>query len=369
MEDRHDGYRAILEYLRGQIESGALGEGACLPSENELGSQFNVNRNWPRRALRALEAEGYIQRAQGRRSVVAPLSSRRQVFRIGKVPTLAIALPRYLNPFERDIADGFMQYAARQEMFGHIYTLRLNEEDECEFLLNVPETGISGLAFWPQQDTPSLARTLGILGRRRFPVVQVDRYVSGAETDFVVSDNAALMHDLTVRVMERGHTRIAYASLSRETSSARDRLSGFKRALKERGVALDARACSSMDPDDMVSVRGAVQKIMKRHTPPTAFICANAALAGAVLNEIDRLNLPGSQAVELAAVDDAGLAESLRFPMLCARQRGFQMGWLAAEQLLARLYDPDLPPLRLFLPPALEGNETPPESFNPHVAT
>lgn len=351
MNDMKNTYHEILEYLRHLIESGELAEGALLPSENELGRRFDVNRNWPRRALRTLEAEGLIQRAQGKRSAVAPASSRRHAFRIGKVPTLAIALPRYLNPFERVIADGFMNYAARQEVFGHIYSLRLDEEDEREFLERLPETGVSGLAFWPQQDTPTIAATLAALRRRRFPVVQVDRYVRDADTDFVVSDNESLMRELTRKVIERGHNRIAYASVVRETSSGRERFAGFKNALGGQGVPVDAALCKNMDPEDPPAVRDAVTGIMKRRNPPTAVICANAPLAAAVLNELDRLNLSVTRPVELAAVDDIGLERKLHYPVLCVRQRGYQMGWLAAEQLLARLYDPGLPVLRMFLPP------------------
>jgi len=355
MNDMKNTYHEILEYLRHLIESGELAEGALLPSENELGRRFDVNRNWPRRALRTLEAEGLIQRAQGKRSAVAPASLRRQAFRIGKVPTLAIALPRYLNPFERAIADGFMNYAARQEVFGHIYTLRLDEEDEREFLARLPDTGVSGIAFWPQQDTPAIAATLSALGRRRFPVVQVDRYVQDADTDFVVSDNELLMRVLAGKVIARGHKRIAYASVVRETSSGRERFAGFKGALEEQGVSVDAALCKNMDPEDPAAIRDAVTGIMKRRNPPTAFICANAPLAAAVLNELDRLNLPVTQPVELAAVDDIGLEQKLRYPVLCVRQQGYQMGWLAAEQLLARLYDPGLPVLRMFLPPETDN--------------
>ena len=363
MNDKPDTYHDILKYLRQLIESGELAEGALLPSENDLGRRFKVNRNWPRRALRTLEAEGLIQRAQGKRSAVAPASSRRQVFRIGKVPTLAIALPRYLNPFERAIADGFMNYAARQEVFGHIYTLRLDGEDEREFLERLPDTGVSGLAFWPQQDTPAMASILAALGRRHFPVVQVDRYVRDADTDFVVSDNESLMRDLTRKVLEHGHQRIAYASVVRETSSGRERFAGFQQALREAGLSLDNGLCRNMDPEDAGTVQGAVTGIMKRRNPPTACICANAPLAAAVLNELDRLNLPVTQPVELAAVDDVGLERKLRYPVLCVRQRGYEMGWLAAEQLLARLYDPGLPVLRMFLPPDTDtitttGNST-----------
>ena len=355
MDNKKEMHREIKEYLRDLIESGKLTENAKMPSEHDLAKKFGVNRNWPRRALRELEVEGYVLRSQGKRSVVAPISARRQAFCIGKVPTLAIALPEYQDLFDRTIADGFMGYAAQHEVHSLIYNIRLDEEDECKFLLKAPEIGIAGLAFWPQHDSPGVAEALAVLRRRHFPVVQVDRYVRDTETDFVVTDNETMMHTLTTRMIDRGHKRIAFISVFEDVSSVRDRVAGFNRALKEHGLPINEKYFSSVYPADIASVRGAVTDIMGYREPPTAILCIHDNLAGNVLKELDRLDYRVPEHVELAAVDDMYHTQTMGFPLLKIRQQGGEMGRVAAEMLLSRLYDPDLPVSQQFLPPVMEG--------------
>ena len=353
MDNKKELHRKIKEYLRDLIESGQLSEGAKLPSEHDLAKLFDVNRNWPRRALRELEVEGYVLRSQGKRSVVAPVSARRQAFCIGKVPTLAIALPEYQDLFDRTIADGFMGYAAQHEVHSLIYNIKLDEEDECAFLLKAPEIGIAGLAFWPQHDTPAIAEVLAILKRRHFPVVQVDRHVRDAETDYVVTDNETMMYMLTQDMLQRGHSRLALASVLEDVSSVRDRIAGFQRALREHGIPVNDKYIKSMLPGDIASVRSAVTDIMGYREPPTAILCMHDHLATNVLHELDRLDYRVPEHVELAAIDDMHRSKLTEFPMLKIRQQGGEMGRLAAEMLLTRLYDPDLPVSCCELPPEL----------------
>ena len=58
-------HQQISDWLREQIESGALAPDDQLLSENQLGIQFEVSRITVRRALQTLENEGLIYRRQG----------------------------------------------------------------------------------------------------------------------------------------------------------------------------------------------------------------------------------------------------------------------------------------------------------------
>ena len=50
-----------------------------------------------------------------------------------------------------------------------------------------------------------VASALNTLSQRRFPVVQVDRYVRGTEWDFVVTDNETMLYELTVRMIQKAN--------------------------------------------------------------------------------------------------------------------------------------------------------------------
>jgi GntR family transcriptional regulator len=69
-EARQPLYVTIYTALRDELQSGHWSVGSSLPSEAALSERFGVSRITIRHALRLLEAEGYIQKAQARRPVV-----------------------------------------------------------------------------------------------------------------------------------------------------------------------------------------------------------------------------------------------------------------------------------------------------------
>ncbi len=63
-------YQQISEHLRTQIQGGKHPSGSLLPSEHELAGQFQTTRTTVRQALGELVRQGFIERQQGRGSVV-----------------------------------------------------------------------------------------------------------------------------------------------------------------------------------------------------------------------------------------------------------------------------------------------------------
>ena len=63
-------HKQIYELLRKHIQEDVYVEGDLLPSENELCRLYNVTRPTIRKALDRLTNEGYIQRQQGKGSIV-----------------------------------------------------------------------------------------------------------------------------------------------------------------------------------------------------------------------------------------------------------------------------------------------------------
>jgi DNA-binding FadR family transcriptional regulator len=80
-------FERIYELLRGQIASGALGEGDRLPTERELVRRFSASRSTVRKALRSLEDQKVIQRQTGRGTfVTGPLPAGAGVIRPAPAP-------------------------------------------------------------------------------------------------------------------------------------------------------------------------------------------------------------------------------------------------------------------------------------------
>jgi GntR family transcriptional regulator len=70
LESGRPRHEQISDWLREQIEDGTYAVDEKLPSEKEIGEQFDVSRVTVRRALQTLESEDYIYRRQGLGSFV-----------------------------------------------------------------------------------------------------------------------------------------------------------------------------------------------------------------------------------------------------------------------------------------------------------
>lgn len=68
-------YRQIADTLRDRISSGVYRENELLPPELTLVDEFDVSRHTVRDAMKALVAEGLIERTAGRGTIVSPPSS------------------------------------------------------------------------------------------------------------------------------------------------------------------------------------------------------------------------------------------------------------------------------------------------------
>jgi GntR family transcriptional regulator len=84
-------YRQLTDLLRARIESGALVDGARLPSEAQFGDTFQVSRITVRQALAELEREGRLTRVPGKGTFAAT------------APRPLVALTR-LSSFSEDAA-------------------------------------------------------------------------------------------------------------------------------------------------------------------------------------------------------------------------------------------------------------------------
>ncbi len=78
-------YQKMMQVLIHKIEIGALKENDKLPSEQELGNQFNISRITVRKALEELQNRNFIYKKQGQGSFVLGRSKRNKYYRYFRI--------------------------------------------------------------------------------------------------------------------------------------------------------------------------------------------------------------------------------------------------------------------------------------------
>ena len=344
----------IAAALRARIESGELAEGCRVPSEHELARVHGISRNQAREILRELEWERFIVRRRGSGSYVAPLNGRISAIRPADTGTVAFigSFPKGLSRYSTGLYDGFMRQMAESGRQTVTYNWQQEKAAELRLLRTLGNFGVAGLVAWLENHDREVRELVAELQSKRFPIVLVDRYLEGVETDCVASDNEAAGYRLTRALIEKGHRRIGFVGLQTQPfSSVRERWQGYRRALDEAGIAYDERLVGGQTPQLERDAGEYTNAVMALPDRPTAFVGIHDRVVKLLYDYLSELGYEIPEQVEFAALDDGHPPERPDVPMLRLRQQAHLIGATSASMLLERIENPGLPPRQVRVEP------------------
>jgi len=349
-------WQDVRSEIKASIDAGILAVHAPVPSENELIQHYGVSRGDARKILVGLAEDGYILRSKGRRSVVAPATSRMSRPRLRSdhgARTVALAMPTHSDTFTINVLHGFTREASRAGWEALTFNLHVGATPDEHFLRQVQQAGFQGVALFLPERRPQVVELLRELIQAGMPVVLVDRYLPDVETDFVVTDNRRLARHIVRELCAHGHRRIGFISVGEWLTSVGDRFQGYLDALNERGVTFDP--AWHMDVSETPLDVGLYRMLALREAPTALFSSADiyAFQSVPLLQELG-YDIP--EHFEVGTVDDGPFCRQCpNTPFVSAQQDGFEMGAEAARTLLARIENPKTALRRVYVPPLLDA--------------
>jgi LacI family transcriptional regulator len=171
------------------------------------------------------------------------------------------------------------------------------------------------------------------------PIVLVDRLVEGAEIDAVLSDNEGGAWELTRRLIADGFKRIAFVGGDRAISTARERIAGFSRALREAKLSPESGMgyTGGMEVEDGYRRMG---RILESSGPPEALVAVNLLVHLGMERRLleDRRGRGGGKfSPVIAAFDETAYTPFLPACRYTAAQDAAAMGKEAARRILDRI--------------------------------
>jgi LacI family transcriptional regulator len=120
------------------------------------------------------------------------------------------------------------------------------------------------------------------------PVVVIGRLIPGMEDDCVSLNNEMGGYIAAKSLIESGHRELACITGPLWKSDGQKRFSGYKRALKEYGLAFDQRMVAEGDYEEL-SGRNAMEQLLQEAPPFTGLVCGNDEMAAGAI-EIARMH-------------------------------------------------------------------------------
>ncbi len=181
-----------------------------------------------------------------------------------------------------------------------------------------------------------MAAVTGLLRDMKIPVAAIaPRDPLPAEINIACEDEEATF-SLTDYLVGQGHRSIGHIKGHPEHGASAQRFAGYRRALREHGLAF-APGLVRQGYFDFDSGKSAAAALLDLPEPPTAIVAGNDDMAAGVLFEARErgLSVPGQLSV--VGFDDTRIASRMWPPLTTVRQPIPQMAETAARLLIDKL--------------------------------
>jgi LacI family transcriptional regulator len=254
----------------------------------------------------------------------------------GRTRTVGIIIPDIANPFFPQMVRGAENVLWRQD-----YSLiTVNTDDdldrERQALSLLRARHVDGVLLVIAPNRGDVAHIRGTL-EAGIPVVCLDREPQGIEeADSVTVDNVGGARQCVRHLIAMGHRNIAMITGNLTLANARDRVKGYKAALREAGIPLVRDLIKEGDFREGTGFRLCHEAFASKSHRPTALFVSNTLMTMGALEALRKLGVRCPEDVALATFDGFTNPDVFRPAITAVVQPVYEIGRLGAELLLRR---------------------------------
>ena len=256
----------------------------------------------------------------------------------GKSRTIGVVVCSLDNIFVSQMLDGIDQHCTEQGYQIIIMQSKesFDQEKACVNLLYAG--GIDGLLISPTYQTTDFdyLKTLQSAG---LPIVLFDRLSDQLQTHKVSVDNFKGAYNATTHLIKNGYRKIAHVNSDTKLSMAKERFEGYQKALADAEITFDEKLVKFCDTSTAnlleQNLLKAIKELMLLEDRPDAIFTATDRLSTKGLLTLQQLGYKIPQDVALIGFSNTDLADALNPSLSTIYQPSFEIGKLAAKQLLS----------------------------------
>lgn len=302
-------YERIFQDLLRQIRQGRFAVGEKIPTEAELVRHYGVSRITIRRALSQLENEGLLRRIAGRGSFVTRPETHPKSLNHGAI---GMILPDFSESYGLELVTGVERACREAGIPLFLSRSETSVEVESRAIERLLSVGCSGLILMPQQRANYNADFVRLI-LDDFPVVILDRKLTGIQAPCISSDNESIVYQMTMKLLELGHRDIALVSNPiHSATTLSERYQGFIRAFREHKILwndsllydglLDPREDVDLAERIMIDHEG-IKRFIQDHPKITCIFVTEYHLSQMVLLVCEDLGLKIPEDISIVGYD------------------------------------------------------------------
>ena len=256
----------------------------------------------------------------------------------GKSRSIGVVVCSIDNNFVAQMLDGIDSYCTAHDYQIIMMQSKESYEQEKAGVNLLYAGGIDGLLISPTYQTIDFQH-LTNLQNAGLPVVLFDRLSHQIDTHKVAANNFQGAYDATKHLIDNGFKIIAHINSDTKLSLATERFEGYKKALSDHNITYDDQLVKFCDATTATNLNEnlmiAIKDLMSLNHKPDAIFTATDLLSTKSLSIIHQLGYVIPNEVALIGFSNTDLADSLNPSLSTIYQPAFEIGSLAAKQLLS----------------------------------
>jgi len=189
--------------------------------------------------------------------------------------------------------------------------------------------------------------------KKDFPLVLVDRRVSGLKADLVALDNEQATYLAMEHLYQNGHRRIGLLTgYSAGISSRIERINAYKKFLIEHEIDTDQSLVWSGVPNQNGGKEG-VNKLLSLQNPPTALLSTLNILTLGIIEFLNQKNIKIPNDVSIVTFDDVYWVKVVSPPLTAIKQPIEELAKASINCIFERMNKNNKPFKEILLPGTL----------------
>ncbi|AWX13921.1 transcriptional repressor PurR [Mergibacter septicus] len=268
--------------------------------------------------------------------------------KVRETRTLGMLVTASNNPFFAEVIRSVERYCNQ-----HNYNLLLSYTDGDSQRLHknlqtLIQKQIDGLLLMCTESDWQLSHNLPAL--EPIPKVVMDWWPLDINADKVFDNSELGGYLATKTLLEQGHRQIAIITGSLTKSLARQRLTGYQKALDEAKITLNPDWIIQSQFDFNGGLAG-MQQLLTLKNRPTAVFASSDTIAVGAYQALWQAGLSAGKDLSIIGYDNIDIAQYLSPPLATIHQSKNRLAKFAVQQLIKRIKNPNTPTENIILTP------------------
>ncbi|MBX2954558.1 MAG: LacI family DNA-binding transcriptional regulator [Cyclobacteriaceae bacterium] len=260
--------------------------------------------------------------------------------RQSKTNTIGVIIPEIVHFFFSTIISGIEDVAYSA---GYNVIITQSNESEAREILDMKalfNSRVDGMLMSVSRETTNFEHIESMLAKG-VPIVFFDRVYNTDQASKIVVDDFTGAKDATLHLIEQGCKRIAHIEGPPNLDISKQRLEGYKEALKENNIPFSKELVAICPSGSIEEGKKATEKLLSLKNPPDAIFATNDPAAMGAMQAIKEKGLKMPKDIALVGFSNWFFSALMDPPLSSVDQPGFEMGQEAAKLLIRQIEKQD----------------------------